>query len=193
MIRLVVVLAAVAGPALAQQIRVEPRALVKERQIFVGAGGVWLERGDLYVSPGMSLSATWYPSERDGIEVRAIWFFSRLNSAAQELRDSTGLLPETQRPVALVQGGWRRSLSYGKLAFAGSIVHFDLQAGAHAGFLPTDRALTPALSGFGGVVARAGDRMFVQIDLNVIGSLESRAGSSVVIGVLPAVCGGFRL
>src|SRR5207248_1987721 len=57
---------ALLSPAAWSQVRVEPRALVKEGSVFLSGGGTWLERHDQYSSPGLTLIATWYLREDDG-------------------------------------------------------------------------------------------------------------------------------
>ena len=75
----------------------------------------------------MSLTATWYLREDDGLEGRLAFFVSSLTDAAQEVADATHLKPDAQMPVALLLAGWRHSLTYGKLATSSSVIHFDVQ------------------------------------------------------------------
>ena len=179
-------------PALAQE-RVQQRMLVKERHWFVSAGPALLSRGDYYDSPGAALSAAWYATETTGVELRAAFFFSRLGAAGREVFNTTGLLPDSQRPVSLLTLGVRRSLTYGKLALGSAVVHFDVQAGAHAGGLLTDRALTPAVSASLGFVARITERLHAQLDVAALGSLERRTHRVFALGVLPLFTVGAEL
>src|SRR5205085_7423747 len=84
----------------------------------------------------------------------------------------------------------RHSFTYGKVALGGSVVHFDVQGGGDLGTLLTDRALTPAACGFVGLVARLRDRLYGQLDLTVVGSLEHRSSSVFAVGFLPVLTVG---
>ena len=181
------------APAALAQVRVEPRLLVKERRLFLSGGLTWLERNDYYRSPGAIFSASYYPRENDGVELRAGFFASSLNGSAQEVANQTGLRPDAQKPQALLLVGWRHSLSYGKLALGSGAVHFDLQSGLHAGSLFTDRAATPALSGSVGLMARAGAHAYAQFDLALLFSREQRSTSVLAAGVFPLLTFGWAL
>jgi hypothetical protein len=183
--RALVLAALIAPAALAQQVRVEPRLFVKDHHYFLSGGLTWLERGDYYNSPGAVFSGAYYLRETDAVEVRAVIFASWLGSSGAQVVNSTGLVPDSHKPVSLIAAGWRHSLTYGKVALASSVLHFDLQGGGDLGTLLTDRALTPAVCGFFGVVARLGDRLYGQLDLALVGSLESRSSSVFAVGFLP--------
>jgi hypothetical protein len=181
-------LAALITPAaLAQQIRVEPRLFVKEHHYFLSGGLTWLERGDYYNSPGAVFSGAYYLRESDALEVRAAMFASWLGSSGSQVVSSTGLVPDSHKPVSLIAAGWRHSIAYGKVALGGTVLHFDVQGGGDLGTLLTDRALTPAACGFFGIVARLRDRLYAQLDLGVIGSLEHRSSSVLAVGFLPVL------
>ncbi len=122
-----ILLAAFVAPAAFAQVRVEPRLLVKDRHWFLSGGLTWLERGDYYNSPGIAFSGSYYLRESDAVEVRAILFASWLRASADEVVQGTGLVPDSQKPVSLVTAGWRHSLTYGKMALANSVLHFDVQ------------------------------------------------------------------
>jgi hypothetical protein len=183
--RALLVAAALIAPAALGQVRVEPRLFVKDHRIFLSGGLTWLERGDYYNSPGAAFSGAYYLREGDALEVRAIVFASWLGSSGDQVVRRTGLVPDAHRPVSLLAAGWRHSLAYGKVALAGSILHFDVQGGADLGTLITDRAVTPAAAGFFGVMARLGDRLYGQLDLGLLGSIESRSSSVPTVGFLP--------
>src|SRR2546429_339390 len=121
--------------ARAQAFRVEPRSFVKQGHFFTSLGGTWLERGDYWLNPGLSLSAAYYPTESGGAEVRVLWFFSSLSESAQQVNAATGFVPDARKPELLALAGWRQSLTYGKVALAGGAVHFDLQGALHGGAL----------------------------------------------------------
>jgi hypothetical protein len=177
--------ALIAPGALAQEVRVEPRLFVKDHHYFLSGGLTWLERGDYYNSPGAVFSGSYYLRESDAVEIRAVIFASWLGSSGSQVVNSTGLVPDSHRPVSLLAAGWRHSLAYGKVALAGSILHFDVQGGGDLGTLLTDRALTPAACGFFGVVARLGNHFYGQLDLALVGSLEQRSSAVFAVGFLP--------
>ena len=188
-----VLLLALISSAAAAQTRVEPRVFVKDRHLFVSGGATFLERNDYWTSPGASFSAVYYPGESNGVELRGAFFASNLDGAAAEVATATGLRPDAQKPVALLLGGWRHSLTYGKVAIASGVIHFDVQSGLYAGALFTDAAMNPAVSGAVGVVARIGSSMFAQFDLALLVSRERRSTSTIAVGALPLLTFGFSL
>ena len=190
--RLLLLLVALAPGALAQ-VGVEPRLLLKDRHLFLSGGFGWLERNDAYLSPGGTLSAVYYLREDDGVEMRAAFFASSLDGAAQRVVDRTGLRPDSQSPQALLLLGWRHSLTYGKVALGSSVVHFDVQSGLHVGTLVTDQAATPALSGSIGLVARLGARGYAQLDVALLASIEQRSTKVLALGALPMLSLGWWL
>lgn len=186
-------LIAMLSPAALAQVRVEPRALVKDGHFFFSGGATWLERHDAYNNPGLAVAAGYYLREDDGLEARVAFFASSLSDSAQEVATATGLKPDAQRPVALLLAGWRHSLTYGKLALGASVVHFDVQSGLYAGALITDVEATPALSAGLGLVARLGVHGFAQLDLALVASRENRSTAVMALGVLPAFTLGWSL
>jgi len=109
--RALIVAALIAPTAFAQQVRVEPRLFVKDHHYFLSGGLTWLERGDYYNSPGAVFSGAYYLRETDALEVRAVIFASWLGSSGQQVVNSTGLVPDSQRPVSLLAAGLRHSLA----------------------------------------------------------------------------------
>jgi hypothetical protein len=186
-------LIATLSPAALAQVRVEPRLLVKEGQLFISGGATWLARNDYYSSPGITLSAIYYAGEDNGVELRTALFASWLDDSAKEVFGATGLKPDAQKPVALLLGGWRHSLAYGKVAVGSGVVHFDVQSGLYAGTLITDAAATPALAASVGVIARLGRRGFAQLDFSLLASREQRSTAVLTLGVLPGLTFGFSL
>jgi hypothetical protein len=180
-------LALLLAPAALGQVRVEPRLFVKDHHYFLSGGVTWLERGDYYNSPGAVFSGSYYLQENDALEIRTVLFASWLGSSAQQVVDGTGLVPDAHKPVSLLAAGWRHSITYGKVALSGSILHFDVQGGVDVGTLLTDRAFTPALVGFFGVVARLGDRVYGQLDLGLLGTIEQRSNTTATLGFLPVL------
>ena len=182
--------ALIAPAALAQEVRIEPRLFVKEHHYFLSGGLTWLERGDYYNSPGAMFSGAYYLREGDAVELRAAIFASWLGASGSQVVNSTGLVPDSHKPVSLLAAGWRHSITYGKVALAGSVLHFDVQGGGDLGTLITDRAMTPAACAFFGVVARLRERFYAQLDLTIIGSLESRSSTVFAAGFLPVITFG---
>jgi hypothetical protein len=122
---------------------VEHRAFEKEGRFSARAGVSWLARSDLRSNPGLSLDLGWYAKESLSVEfLSATAFFSELDSTAAALRRSTGLLPDSQKPIARLTTGGRFSFAYGKLLIedADTVVHLDASAAAHFGVLLTDVA-----------------------------------------------------
>lgn len=189
--RLALILALLSPAALAD--RVEPRLFVKERRFFFSGGVTWLERGDYYNNPGFLASVAWYVRENDAIEARGVLFASWLGSSADEVFQSTGLVPDAHKPAALLATGWRHSIAYGKVTTGESILHFDFQGGADVGLFVTDRSSAPALIAFFGLIARFGDHFFGQLDLSLIGSHESRSAPTFTTGFLPMLTLGGAL
>jgi hypothetical protein len=183
--RALLAMALIAPAALGQQVRVEPRLFVKDQHIFLSGGLTWLERGDYYNSPGAVFSAAYYLREGDAFELRTAIFASWMGASGDQVVRRTGLVPDAQKPVSLLAGGWRHSLTYGKVALAGSILHFDIQGGADLGTLITDKALTPAGCAFFGVMARLGDSFYGQLDFALVGSVEQRSTPVFTAGFLP--------
>jgi hypothetical protein len=183
----------IASAARAEDVRVEPRLLVKEHHLFASLGPTWLDRDDYYVSPGIALSFAWYPTESGAVEFRFARFFSSLSSSAQEVYDLVGLAPDAHRPIGLALGGWRQSLTYGKVSIAGAAIHFDVQAAFDGGLLFTDRATAPAFGASIGVLARLSRRIFAQLDLGALASFEQRQYGHSAFGFLPVFSMGAEL
>jgi hypothetical protein len=179
--------------ARAQAVRVEPRLFVKQGHFFTSLGGAWLDRGDYWLSPGLSLSAAYYPTESGGAEARVLWFFSSPSASAQEITAVTGFVPDARKPQALTLAGWRQSLTYGKVALAGEALHFDLQGALHGGGLFTDRGFAPAGLASAGVLARLNRWLFLQLDLGLLLSFEQRQHGGATLGFLPLLSAGAEL
>ena len=179
--------------ARAQAVRVEPRLFVKQGHFFTSFGGTWLERGDYWLNPGLSLSAAYYPTESGGTEVRVLWFFSSLSESARQISAATGFVPDARKPEALALAGWRQSLTYGKVSLAGEAVHFDLQGALHGGGLFTDRGFAPAVSASAGILARLNRWVFLQLDLGLLLSFEQRQRSGAALGFFPLLSAGAEL
>ncbi|MBM7113418.1 hypothetical protein [Archangium primigenium] len=174
--------------------RVERRLLLKRHHVFTTAGLGYLSRGDYYSNPGLMASASWYPVESGGVELKLGLFVSSLGAAGTEVFERTGLVPDAHRPVALLAAGWRQTLGYGKaLVGEGTLVHFDLQLAGHMGFVFTDRGVSPSPMGGPGVLMRMGPRFHAQLDVPLVLSFESRSRGLLSLGVLPTLTLGVVL
>jgi len=191
--RLCALLLLCAAAARAEGVRVEPRLFVKQGHFFTSMGGAWLERGDYWVNPALSLSAAYYPSESGGAEARLLWFFSSLSDSAQRISAATGFVPDARKPEVLALAGWRQSLTYGKVVIAGQALHFDLQGALHGGGLFTDRGFAPAVGASGGVLARLNRWVFLQLDIGLLLSFDQRQRSGAALGFLPVLSAGAEL
>jgi hypothetical protein len=174
-------------------VKVERRLLVKTNHFFVTGGLNYFIRGDYYVNPGLVGTLSLYGSEQHGVEVKAGVFISFMSPSAQEIFNATGLLPDSHRPVGLLAFGYRYSAGYGKVMLAGtpaSLIHFDFQLTAHAGAIFTDKMVSPALSVAPAVLVRFNPRVFLQVDLSLYASYETRQSIPVALGFLPTLTGG---
>lgn len=177
-------------------VRVERRLLVKNGHFFFTLGADYFIRGDYYVNPGLLGSASFYTTEHDGFDLKLGAFLSFMSPAAQVVFQSVGLVPDAQRPVALLVAGYRRSVGYGKVMLNGamdSLIHFDLQVAGHAGMVITDRMASPALSVAPGLLMRFSDRWFAQLDVEIYASYETRQSGPLVFGILPTFMAGVVL
>jgi hypothetical protein len=180
------------GEAPIQQ-RVEARALAKEGRGVARVGFSYLSRGDFYNNPAVAIEGTYYLLEWVGIDVSGTIFVSHLNETAAELRRSTGLLPDSQKPVARVMVGSRFALIYGKalVETLGTIVHFDASLNVHFGILKTEPAFNPALDLGIGLQALAYQRLLVFTELAWILSYEARTTTNFASGPMMTVGAGF--
>ncbi len=176
--------------------RVSQRRFAKERHVLVKTGFSYLSRGDFYQNPGVSAEVSWYPLEYLAIDfLSATVFFSQLRKTAAALRESTGLLPDSQKPIARVTVGGRFAFVYGKMLveLLETILHFDLSVGLHLGALITDRA-----PNFGGDLdlsfqVLAYGRLLAWTQLAWWGSYERRSRSSFDSGLLGTFGVGLKL
>jgi hypothetical protein len=177
-------------------VRVERRLLLKNGHFFFTLGADYFIRGDYYVSPGLLGTASYYPTERDGFDFKLGAFLSFISPPADAVFRSVGLVPDAQRPVALMMVGYRRSVGYGKVMLNGaldSLLHFDLQVAGHAGIVITDRMASPSVSLSPALLIRVNERWFTQVDLEVYASYETRQSSPLVVGILPMLTAGVVL
>lgn len=175
---------------------VEQRLFRKDGRLIARAGFTYLSRGDFYRSPGIALDATWNASEQLGIDVvSSTLFLSHLTATAAQLRRTTGLLPDSQKPVLRLATGGRWSFAYGKVLVEAldRVVHFDASATAHAGVLFTNETVNPGGDLGLALQARAHDRVLVWIEAAWFLSYEARTSSSVASGPMATIGMGFVL
>ena len=186
--------APVAEPAVAY--RVERRFFEKTERFVVKSGFSYLSRGDFYENPGISLDFSWYPLEFVAIDfVSATMFFSQLGSTATSLRETFGILPDSQKPLARITAGGRFAFAYGKVLIeeVGAVVHLDASIGLHLGALVTEDAVN-----FGGDIglafqAAVFSRFLVWLDVSWFGSHEARTSSSFSSGPIGTIGVGLVL
>ncbi len=177
--------------------RVERRFFEKQDHFVVKTGFSYLSRGDFYDNPGLSIDLSWYPLEFFAIDfVSSTIFFSQLNATATELRETFGLLPDSQKPYARITGGGRFAFAYGKVLIEelGAIVHLDASLGLHVGALVTDRTVN--LGGDTGLAFQAAvfDRFVVWFDFSWFFSFEERSGQGTLAsGPMGTVGVGLKL
>ncbi|MFY0581454.1 hypothetical protein ACN28S_50820 [Cystobacter fuscus] len=175
-------------------VRVERRLLLKQDHVFATGGLGYLARGDYYNNPGLLLSGSWYPMETGGVELKLALFLSSLSAAGSEVFDRTGLVPDAQRPVAMLAAGWRQALGYGKvLVGTGTVLHFDVQAAGHMGFTFTDRGVSPSPMVGPGLLVRVSPRVHAQLDVPLVVTFEKRQRGLVSFGVMPTLTFGVVL
>jgi hypothetical protein len=174
-------------------VRVQNRVLLKEGRAFLTVGPTLLDRADYHLSPGLVATATWFWSEKNGLELRAGWLFSRVTASGNEVIEQTGLVLEAPLPRALVLGGWRHAFGYGKVLVGSTVVHFDVTAGAHGGALYTRGGTAPALALAPGVLVRAGPGIFAAVDVAALGTWEPQRRTPFHLGLLPSLSVGVQL
>ena len=165
--------------------KVDNRAMLKNERIAVRAGFSYLSRGDLRTNPGVSVEAGWYPRENVGIDfISATVFFSELTGTAAALREQTGLLPDSEKPLVRAMTGVRFSFAYGKLLFEelDAVLHFDASGSAHLGLLITDDAPNPAVDLGVALQVSVENRFLVWLEAGWFLSYENRTESSFASG-----------
>lgn len=184
-------------PALdGRPVKVEKRILVKTAHPFFTGGVTFFERGDYYNNPGLSFASQMYLNESLGISAKFSLILSTLNSAANEVFRISGLVPDSERVIAVASVGGRYSLGYGKVALMpglSQVVHFEVQAIGHFGFTLTDRAANPTLMVGPSLLVRINDLLYAHADLELTLGMEQRTAGPIVLGFLPQVFFGVRL
>lgn len=177
-------------------VKVEKRILVKASHPFFTGGVTFFERGDYYNNPGLSFSAQMYLNESLGVSAKFSYILSTLNAAASEVFLRSGLIPDSERVIAVAALGGRYSLGYGKLAMMpvlSQVVHFDVQAIGHLGFTMTDRAANPTVMVGPAFLVRINEMFYAHADLEVTLGFEDRSAGPVALGFLPQLFVGVRL
>ncbi|MBI4817070.1 MAG: hypothetical protein HY791_12480 [Deltaproteobacteria bacterium] len=174
--------------------RVENRAFSKQDRVLPRVGLAYWTRGDLRENPGIRIDASWYPSERFGLDlISATLFFSTLDASADDLRRIYGALPDSQRPIARVTAGPRFAFAYGKLLIEGLdvVVHMDASLALHLGAISTDVTTNFAFDLELAFQALFADRFVGFVSISAIGSYEARTRSSFDAG--PMISGGLGI
>ncbi|MBK6684395.1 MAG: hypothetical protein IPG45_07965 [Deltaproteobacteria bacterium] len=166
--------------------RVEQRVFGKSGRVVSRAGFTYLSRGDFYNHPAISAELSYYPIEWIGVDLVASFFFSHLNATAEALRISTGLLPDSQKPIVRIAAGGRLAFAYGKLLIEsmGTVLHFDANLALHLGALKTDTSFNPALDLGLVLQVRAYERLLIYSELGWMVSYESRTNTNFASGPL---------
>jgi len=177
-------------------VRVQQRFALKAKQTQIYAGFEYLSRGDFYNSPGARIGATYYVLEPLGLEAQLAHDWSSLDSAAEQVKTDTGLLPDSHPPGWRALVGARYSIGYGKLMVGGlgGVVHFEPQAFLHAGIHDNGGEIGPSSDAGLGFLVFLTPRFFVRLDAAVTLEFESRSGTTIgVWGVLPSLGAGGTL
>jgi outer membrane beta-barrel protein len=164
--------------------RVELRLFAKESHVIARAGFSYLSRSDFYTNPGISLDVAWYPLEVLGVELSGTGYFARLSSTADALRRTTGLLPDSQKPLARIGAGARWAFAYGKLLveLLSTVIHVDASAAAHVGVLITGDAPNFAADAGLSIQAVAWDRLLFFVEGLYFMSYERRTTTTFASG-----------
>jgi hypothetical protein len=175
--------------------RLELRVFQKEGHVILRAGFSYLARADFYTNPGVSLDVAWYPWEFLDFELSGTYFFSELTSTAEALRKSTGLLPDSQRPIARAMGGARFAFAYGKLLieWLDTVVHADAGISLRLGVLITSEAVNFGGDLSLGVQVVAFERLLIFLEGGWLASYEKRSTSSFASGLATTVGVGLLL
>ncbi|HEY6476889.1 MAG TPA: hypothetical protein VI456_09935, partial [Polyangia bacterium] len=185
-----------AAPRPEAAVRVQQRFAVKANQMQLFGGAEYLSRGDFYNSPGLRVGGAYYVLESLGLEVQLSHFWSSLDATAEQVKMTTGTLPDSHAPGWLAVVGARYSIGYGKLMVGGlgGVIHFEPQAFVHGGLHDNDGELGPSADFGLGFLVYLMPRMFLRADVAVTLDWETRSGQTdTVWGTLPALSVGGML
>jgi hypothetical protein len=185
-----------AAPRPETAVRVQQRFAVKAKLTQIFAGADYLSRGDFYNSPGLRVGAAYYVLEPLGLELQVGHFWSSLDATAEEVKTTTGTLPDSHPPGWLALVGARYSIGYGKLMVGGlgGVIHFEPQAFLHAGVHDNGGEIGPSADFGLGFLVYLMPRMFLRADVAVTLDWELRSGATKTVwGTLPALSVGAML
>lgn len=177
-------------------VRVEARSFDKQGRIFTRALFAWWSRADLRLDPGVTGEASYYFTERFGLDLLSVTgFFSSLDSTAADLRRSTGRLPDSQAPILRLMTGARYAFAYGKFLIEGLdlVVHADLGAVARIGVIITDASVNPSADLGLGLQLRLGEHGLVAAEASWLGGYEKRTTTSFAGGLMLSLGLGLRI
>lgn len=177
-------------------VRVQQRFALKAKLVQIFGGFEYLSRGDFYNSPGLRGGATYYALEPLGLEAQLAYDWSSLDATAQQVKATTGFLPDSHPPGLRAMVGARYSIGYGKLMVGGlgGVVHFEPQAFLHGGIHDNAGEIGPSTDAGLGFLVFLTPRFFARVDAAVTLDFESRSGTTIgVWGALPAVSAGGTL
>jgi hypothetical protein len=177
-------------------VRIQQRFASKAKLTEIAAGFQYLSRGDFYNSPGVRISAAYYPFESLGLEALVSHYWSSLDATAQEVVTTTGTLPDSNPPGWVGMAGARYSIGYGKIIVGGlgGVLHFEPQAFVHGGIHDNGGEIGPSADIGLGFLVFLMPRLFVRADVPVTLDWEKRYNREVtVFGTSPALSVGGML
>lgn len=147
-------------------------------------------RNDFYDAFGLGLDIDYYLVESFGIQIRGVLLNTTLSSAALDLKERTGLTPDTYPQFGMVLGGARYSIGYGKvLVFKNFVVHFDPQLFLHGGVAFAERRIIPTV--LYGLSLLSHFRWGFQFKVDIAGSIQfedrTDRGNVVSLGFMPFI------
>ncbi len=147
-------------------------------------------RNDFYDAFGFGLDLSYYFGESFGVEIRGVLIQSSLSAPALDLKERTGLTPDTYPQFGMILGGARYSIGYGKiLIFKNLVVHFDPQLFLNGGVTFAERRIIP--TGLFGVSLLSHFRWGLQLKIDLAGSLQfedrTDRGTVTSFGFMPSI------
>lgn len=144
-------------------------------------------RDDFYDSWGAGADLSYFVSERWGFEARAIFLRTQLDSAAFDLKERIGFVPDARPQDNWFLLGARYSPGYGKLLmWQKFMVHFDPQFVVHAGVATAEKRVLPTTTLAFSLMThwRWGIKAKVDLGMSVQGEKRDR-GWVVTTGFVP--------
>lgn len=125
---------------------IQNRFARKDGTFYVHLTGAMHVRNDFYSVLGLGLDVGYYLAEPFAVEIRGMLLQSSLSEPAIDLKNRTGLTPDTYPQNGLITAGARYSLGYGKvLLFDAYVMHFDPQIFISGGVAFAERRIIPTL------------------------------------------------